>query len=88
MLAIGGFGDTAAGADAALLFTCNGRGRHLFGVPDHDADVLATRAGTVPVTGFFAAGELGPIAGHNHLHSYTASVALLREVRSEPSGRG
>ncbi|HEY2427487.1 MAG TPA: FIST N-terminal domain-containing protein, partial [Acidimicrobiales bacterium] len=22
--------------EAALLFTCNGRGRHLFGVPDHD----------------------------------------------------
>ncbi len=69
----------APGADAALLFTCNGRGRHLFGVPDHDADLLAARAGSVPVTGFFAAGELGPIAGHNHLHSYTASVALLRE---------
>ena len=67
--------------DAALLFTCNGRGEHLFGVPDHDAGLVGDRLGPLPVTGFFAAGELGPVAGHNHLHSYTASIVLLTERR-------
>jgi small ligand-binding sensory domain FIST len=67
--------------EAALLFTCNGRGRHLFGVPDHDAELLSERVGPVPTAGFFAAGELGPIAGHNELHSFTASLLLLREHR-------
>jgi len=66
-------------ADAALLFSCNGRGHRLFGVPDHDAGLLATRMGPLPTTGFFAAGELGPVSGHNDLHSYTASLLLLRE---------
>ena len=31
-------------ARAALVFTCNGRGRHLFGVPDHDAGVVERAA--------------------------------------------
>ena len=32
------------GRRAALLFTCNGRGRHLFGVPDHDAGLVDEHA--------------------------------------------
>jgi small ligand-binding sensory domain FIST len=65
--------------DAALLFSCNGRGARLFGVPDHDAGLLSRRVGPVPTTGFFAAGELGPVSGRNELHSYTASLLLLHE---------
>jgi small ligand-binding sensory domain FIST len=26
------------------------------------------------VAGFFAAGEIGPVGGRNHLHGFTASV--------------
>lgn len=70
-----------AEAEAALLFTCNGRGRRLFGRPDHDAEVLADRLGAVPLAGMFAAGELGPLAGRNEIHSFSASVLLLREHR-------
>jgi small ligand-binding sensory domain FIST len=29
------------------------------------------------VVGFFAAGEIGPVAGRNHLHGFTASVLLF-----------
>ena len=68
-------------AEAAWLFTCNGRGRRLFGVPDHDADLLSRRVGPVPTAGFSAAGELGPVAGRNELHSSAASLLLLREHR-------
>ncbi|MGH9131413.1 MAG: FIST signal transduction protein [Acidimicrobiales bacterium] len=65
------------GADAALLFTCNGRGTRLFPHPHHDASVIAEILGDIPVGGFFAAGELGPVGGRNFLHSFTASIALF-----------
>jgi small ligand-binding sensory domain FIST len=64
-------------ADAALLFTCNGRGRGLFDVPDHDAGVLARMLGPLPVAGAFCAGEIGPVGGRNFVHGFTASVALF-----------
>jgi small ligand-binding sensory domain FIST len=64
-------------ADAALLFTCNGRGRHLFGTPDHDAGMVAELLGPIPAAGGFCAGEIGPVGGRNFLHGFTASVALF-----------
>lgn len=64
----------------ALLFSCCGRGRHLFGRPHHDASVLRERVGAIPVAGFFAQGEIGPVGGTNYLHGYTASVALFSET--------
>jgi small ligand-binding sensory domain FIST len=69
-------------ADGALVFTCNGRGTRLFGAPHHDVSVLAEHLGPVPMAGFFAAGELGPVCGRNFLHGFTASVALLRDPTS------
>ncbi|MGH3832704.1 MAG: FIST signal transduction protein [Pseudonocardiaceae bacterium] len=61
----------------ALLFSCNGRGRAMF--PSADHDVLAVRAGldTTGVAGFFAAGEIGPVGGRNHLHGFTASILVF-----------
>lgn len=64
-------------ASGALLFTCNGRGRHLFGVADHDSGVLDQLLGPLPVAGAFCAGELGPVGGRNFLHGFTASLALF-----------
>jgi small ligand-binding sensory domain FIST len=61
----------------ALLFTCNGRGRRMFGVADHDASTIEELLGGIPLAGFFAAGEIGPIAGRNALHGFTASMALF-----------
>jgi small ligand-binding sensory domain FIST len=64
-------------ADGALLFTCNGRGTHLFGTPDHDAGVIEERLGPVPLAGAFCAGEIGPVGGRNFLHGFTASLAVF-----------
>jgi len=61
------------------LFTCNGRGRRMFGVADHDASMIEELLGNIPLAGFFAAGEIGPIAGRNALHGFTASMALFVE---------
>ena len=65
-------------AEAALLFTCNGRGRHLFGTPNHDAEMLQDIGdGNVALGGMFCAGEIGPIGGKAFLHGFTASMALF-----------
>jgi len=64
-------------AQAALVFTCNGRGTHLFPEPHHDAMVVSESLGGAPTAGMFCAGELGPIGGHNFMHGFTASVVLL-----------
>jgi small ligand-binding sensory domain FIST len=63
----------------ALLFTCNGRGRNLFPQPHHDATVIRQEAGPVPLAGFFAQGELGPVGGQNFIHGFTVSVALFED---------
>jgi len=63
----------------ALLFSCNGRGSHMFETPDHDITAVRTGlASDVPVAGFFAMGEIGPVGKSNYLHGFTASVAVFR----------
>ena len=64
-------------AAGALMFTCNGRGSRLFPGPDHDAGLLTQMLGTIPMAGFFCAGEIGPVGGQNFLHAFTASIALF-----------
>jgi small ligand-binding sensory domain FIST len=69
-----------AGVDrpaGALLYTCNGRGTRMWAEPNHDVAVLQECCGPVPVGGFFAAGELGPIDGRNYIHGHTASIGLF-----------
>ncbi len=61
----------------ALVFTCNGRGRGMFGVQDHDASAVAAGLGGAPTAGFFAAGEIGPVGGETFLHGFTATVAVF-----------
>jgi small ligand-binding sensory domain FIST len=68
-------------AAAALLFTCTGRGRALFGTEDHDAALVGDAFGAVPVTGAFCAGELGPVGGRSHVHTFSASLALFAGQR-------
>jgi small ligand-binding sensory domain FIST len=72
MRALGG--RTPAGA---LVFSCNGRGRGMFGTADHDAEVVDDGLGGAPAAGFFAAGEIGPVGGHAFLHSFTATLAVF-----------
>ncbi|MEM9942574.1 MAG: FIST C-terminal domain-containing protein, partial [Planctomycetota bacterium] len=61
---------------ATLLFTCNGRGLHTFPDPDHDAGKIQEYF-PGPSAGFFAAGEIGPVAGKNFLHGFTASILIF-----------
>lgn len=66
----------------AFLFSCNGRGTHLYSEPDGDISAINSFFPGIDLAGFFCAGEIGPIGGKNFLHGHTASLALIR-----PSGR-
>lgn len=60
-----------------LLFSCNGRGTRLFAQPDHDAAAIQQQFPALPLAGFFAQGEIGPIGQANYVHGFTASLALF-----------
>jgi small ligand-binding sensory domain FIST len=67
-------GELPAGA---LVFTCNGRGSAMFGIPDHDVEAIEHELGGAPAAGFFAAGEIGPVGGRSFLHGFTATLAVF-----------
>ena len=72
-------GETPVGSPAgSLLFSCLGRGKHLYGEPDHDSNALRRHLGPIPLGGFFCNGEIGPIHGSTFLHGYTSAFALFR----------
>ena len=64
--------------NGALLFSCLGRGAHLYGSANHDSDCFKTYLGEIPLSGFFCNGEIGPVGGTTFLHGYTSSFGLFR----------
>jgi small ligand-binding sensory domain FIST len=70
---------SAAEPRGALLFSCLGRGRHLYGEEGHDSRVFAEVVGPVALGGFFCNGEIGPVQGTTYLHGYTSSFAMFAE---------
>lgn len=62
----------------ALMFSCLGRGKELYGIPNHDSDAIRHHLGELPVAGFFCNGEIGPVQGQTYLHGYTSSIGLFR----------
>ena len=73
---------TAKSARGALMFSCIGRGQELYGVPNHDSDVFCRRMGPLPLGGFFADGEIGPVGGRSFLHGYTSVFGIISEPYS------
>jgi len=62
---------------AGLLCTCTGRGRGLFGRPNHDVNLVNEFFPGLPLAGLFASGEIGPVGDRSFAHGYTASLALI-----------
>jgi len=58
-------------------FNCAGRGRGLFGVPDHDVTLIRERLGEFPLVGFFGNGEFAPIGRRNFFHNYTGALVVF-----------
>jgi small ligand-binding sensory domain FIST len=66
---------------AGLLCTCHGRGRGLFGGPNHDAGLINDFYPGLPLAGLFANVQLGPVGDYSFAHGYTASLALLSPAK-------
>jgi small ligand-binding sensory domain FIST len=61
-------------------FNCAGRGRGLFGVPDHDVTLIRQHLGDFPLAGFFGNGEFAPIGRRNFFHNYTGALVVFPEA--------
>ncbi len=72
-------GEMPSPPSGGLLFTCNGRGSHMFGAPNHDIGIVNEVSPDCQVAGFFAAGEIGPIGNSTFIHGFTSSLILFRE---------
>jgi small ligand-binding sensory domain FIST len=62
----------------ALMFSCMGRGAHLYGEPDFDSRLFQSVMGRVPMGGFFCNGEIGVVGQSTFLHGYTSCFGLFR----------
>lgn len=72
-------GDQKNGSShGAFLVSCAGRGKNLFGKPDHDVSLIQSMCGPLALAGFFANGEIGPIDHKNFVHGYTSSLVILK----------
>lgn len=65
--------------EAALIFSCLGRGVELYGTQGHDSRVIDETVGPVPTSGFFGNGEIGPVHGRTFLHGFTSAIGLVRK---------
>jgi len=62
----------------ALLFSCLGRGLHLYGRPNHDTEAFQAQLGDVPLAGFFCNGEIGPVGANTYVHGWTSCFGIFR----------
>ncbi|MEX0922296.1 MAG: FIST C-terminal domain-containing protein [Rhodovibrionaceae bacterium] len=60
-------------AKAALYYSCVARGQHLFGSNSEELRQLRETLGEIPLTGFFADGEIS----NDRLYGYTGVLTLL-----------
>lgn len=56
-----------------VYYSCLGRGKHMFGVPNRELGLIRDALGDVPLVGFFANGEIS----HNRLYGYTGVLTLF-----------
>jgi small ligand-binding sensory domain FIST len=65
---------------AVLHFDCAARGKLCFGneAKEKGIDVLKDVIGKdIPWLGLYSYGEIGPIAGKNYFHNFTASLCII-----------
>ncbi|MEO3704710.1 FIST signal transduction protein [Trichormus azollae] len=67
---------------AALMFSCVGRGAELYGKPNFDSELFKRYFHDIPMSGYFCAGEIGPVSGRTFLHGYTSVFAICRQRNS------
>ncbi|MBF2034163.1 MAG: FIST C-terminal domain-containing protein [Leptolyngbyaceae cyanobacterium T60_A2020_046] len=76
--------NASAPAAGALMFACAGRGEGLYRKPNFDSQLFGRVLDTVPLSGFFCGGEIGPIGGTTFLHGYTSVFGICRPAQVSP----
>ena len=75
-----GEGAGTDGLPGGLLVSCLGRGEALYGEPAVETTTLREALGPqLELAGWFAGGEIGPVGRRSFVHTYTSTVALLRD---------
>jgi small ligand-binding sensory domain FIST len=62
----------------ALYVSCTGRGGPHFGGPSAELQIIQQALGEVPLTGYFAGGEIA----HHHLYGYTGVLTVFVKERA------
>ncbi|MEL7036789.1 MAG: FIST N-terminal domain-containing protein [Cyanobacteria bacterium J06592_8] len=62
----------------ALMFSCLGRGEGLYGEPNFDSNQFQ-RYLSIPLSGLFCNGEIGPVGEGTFLHGYTSVFGIIRQ---------
>lgn len=74
---------TGSSAAGGLLVSCLGRGEALYGERGVETGLLRGELGhDLPLAGFFAGGEVGPVGQRTFVHTYTCTAAILRATKS------
>lgn len=68
----------AGNAQGSLIFPCHTRTKKFFGVKRSDAQLVYDALSDLPIAGFFATGEIGPVGDTNFMHSHTVSMVTFR----------
>ena len=68
-----------ADAVGALMFSCLGRGEYLYGEENFDSSLFQKYLPSLPVSGFFCNGEIGPVGSSTFLHGYTSVFGICRQ---------
>ena len=66
-----------------LLFACESRGSHLYGLSEGDAALVHRRLGGTPIAGFHCSGEIGVFGSRSLVQSQAVAAAIFR---SRPRG--
>jgi small ligand-binding sensory domain FIST len=70
---------TGSAPAGALIFSCMGRGQGLYQQPNFDSELFHRYVGSVPLSGFFCGGEIGPVGQTTFLHGYTSVFGICRQ---------
>lgn len=73
--------DGTTEAAGAVMFSCLGRGKGLYGKPDFDSQLFGRYLSNIQLSGFFCNGEIGPVGGSTFLHGYTSVFGICRSKR-------
>jgi len=62
-----------------LMFACIGRGQSLYEKPNVDSELLRRYLPSLPLSGFFCNGEIGPVGGTTFIHGFTSVFGIIRQ---------